>query len=201
MSDDPKARGWARESDNWYPEPCWVTRRLCDAEQFEGRTVDPCAGMGNTLHGAREAGTIIEGMDLRDRGNPLVTAGHDFFADPRCHGIWPCDNIISNPPYGSGGPGQPRLEEQFLTRALARARRKVALFLPAGWVISAKRNAWLETLPLYRIYFVSPRPSCPPGQNIMAGEKAEGGKTDFSWVVFLHGFAGAPTVHFLRRDG
>lgn len=26
------------------------------------------------------------------------------------------------------------------------------------------------------------------------------GTTDYAWFVFLHGFIGAPTTHYLRRD-
>lgn len=210
VSAKPKsARHWEREPDNWYVEPDWVTRRLCEVEAFRGRTLDPCAGMGNTIRGARDAGVEIEGYDLRDRGYRNIKGGHDFFDHPTGlimpSGPWCCDNIISNPPYGRNLRGvegeRPRLEEQFLSLALERARSKVALFLQSGWLNGAERGAWLQTLPLYRVYMVGPRPSCPPGHMIAAGHKPGNGTGDYAWFVFLRGYEGAPTVHWLRRDG
>lgn len=195
------ARLWDREPDNWYREPAWVTRALCEAEAFTGRTVDPCAGAGSTIDGAAAAGVQVEGMDLRDRGHPGVRGGVDFFAPFPTHGVWPADNILSNPPYGRHPDGGRRLEERFLQLALERARSKVALFLLAGWINGAERGRWLETTPLYRIYLIGPRPSCPPGHLIAAGEKAGNGTGDYAWLVWLKGYQGAPTVHWLRRDG
>lgn len=193
---------WSRESDNWYVEPSDVTHALCLAEGFTGRTVDPCAGMGMTVAGAAQAGVAVEGYDLRDRGNRSIASGRDFFSPHQLHGMWPCDNIISNPPYGLNphGGGRPRIEEQFIELALARTRRKVAVFLHSSWMNGAARQDWLAGLPLYRVYLVSPRPSCLPGHLIQAGEKAGGGTKDYAWFVFLHGFDGDPAIRFLRRS-
>lgn len=195
------AHTFARETDNWYVEPADVTTALCRAEGFPGRTVDPCAGMGHTVIGAAEAGVQIEGYDLRDRGNRVVAAGRDFFSPHQLPGMWPCDNIISNPPYGRNEqPGErPRIEEQFIELALQRTRRKVAVFLHSAWMNGAARQDWLAALPLYRVYLVSPRPSCLPGHLIQAGETPGGGTKDYAWFVFLHGFEGDPVIRFLRR--
>lgn len=199
----PRAtHAWARAPDNWYVEPQWVSQRLCEAEPFEGRTVDPCAGIGHVVLGAAAAGVTVEGLDLHGRVTG-IEGGHDFWQPARCHGLWPCDNIIANPPFGTGARrwkgDRLRLEEQFLQLALERTRRKVALFLPTGWMHSEARGLWLEGLPLYRIYHLSPRPSCPPGWTILKGDQPGGDRRDFSWFVFLHGYQGAPTAHFLRR--
>ena len=201
---------WDRDPDAWYQEPSWPAERLFAVERFEGRVVDPCSGAGTIPNAARAAGLRAEAYDLRDRGFPGVIGGKDFF-DPYAYmpGTWPADNIVSNPPYATWAqlgrdrpPGaMPRAEEEFLRLALTRARCKVALFLPAGWLHGEKRGAWLETLPLYRVYLVGPRPSCPPGTFLQAGNEAGNGTGDYSWFVFLKGFAGAPTVHWLRRDG
>jgi hypothetical protein len=198
------AHSWDREPDNWYVEPSWVTKRLCEVEVFSGRTADPCAGMGNIIKGASEAGVTIEGHDLRNRGYGLLRH-RDFFDPPACHGQWPVENIISNPPYGPNKRGvdgeRPRIEEQFLLLALERTRRKIALFLPSNWINSASRGAWLRTTPLMRVYFVGPRPSCPPGHILANGGAAGGGKQDFAWFVWLHGYDGEPSLRWLWRDG
>lgn len=205
MNAAPKAaHTWEREPDNWYVEPEWVTEELCRAESFTGRTVDPCAGMGNTIKGAAAAGVTIEGHDLRDRGYPGIWGGRDFLRGKYLPGAWPVDNIISNSPYGRNpgacGDERPRLEEEFIRLALQRARSKVAVFLLSSWMNGAKRGEWLETLPLYRVHLVGPRPSCPPGQIIEAGEKPGGGKGDYAWFVFLNGYHGAPSIKWIRRQ-
>lgn len=196
---------WERHADNWYVEPTWVSRRLFEVETFNGRVFDPCAGGGNILAGGREAGVLVEGSDLRDRGNPAVMSGRDFFdEDAAWVGFWKVDNIVSNPPYGNRPdplPGERgRYEEEFLRLALRRTVGKVALFLDANWPNGAKRGAWLETLPLYRVYLVGPRPACPPGDFLRDGGKAGNGTKDYAWFVFLHGYDGAPELHWLRRD-
>lgn len=197
---------WGRESDNWYVEPTWVTRRLCEVEGFEGRTVDPFAGMGNVIAGAREAGIAVEGFDLRDRGVEDIRSGRDFF-DDWPPGYWPTQNIITNPPYGPVPKDdrvaglRDRLEKRAVELALERVTSKAAFFLDAKWLNSAKRGAWVQTLPIYRVYKVGPRPSCPPGHLVQAGEKPGNGTTDFAWHVFPKGYEGPPTLHWIRRDG
>lgn len=195
---------FARESDNWYVEPADCTAALCRAEAFSGRTVDPCAGMGRTIEGARQAGVHIEGYDLRHRGNRTVAASRDFFSPHQLPRMWPCENIVSNPPYGAREyvpvGERKRLEEHFIELALERAQRKVAVFLHSTWMNGEKRQKWLSSLPLHRVYLVSPRPSCLPGHLIQAGEKACGGTKDYAWFVFLNGFEGDAIIRFLRRS-
>ncbi|MEM1149061.1 MAG: hypothetical protein AAGI03_00680 [Pseudomonadota bacterium] len=201
------AHVWERDEHNHYVEPVWCSRRLFEVEPFDGLVVDPCAGFGHVVQGAVEAGVLVHGYDLVDRGRYGVIGGRNFFSDSHTHGRWPVDNIASNPPYGKRPkaevrPGERgRFEEEFVRVALQRARYKVAVFLQGQWISGAARGLWLEGLPLYRVYHVSPRPSCPPGHVIAAGQKPGNGTADYAWFVFLKGFDGAPTVHWLRRDG
>lgn len=209
MNQAPKkpvaAHIFERDRDNFYTEPQWCSRRLFDVESFEGEIVEPCAGTGNIPRSAREAGYPVRAYDLRDRGVAEVTPRKNFFTQWPV-GYWPADNIVSNPPYGAipkqyqRAVGFDRIEDYFLHLAVKRAKRKVALFLPASWLHSAKRGRWLETLHMSKIYMVGPRPSCPPGRLIMQGMTAAGGKTDFSWFVFDHDHTGPVTAHWLRRD-
>lgn len=206
-----KSKIWKRQPDAWYVEESWCAERLFQDEMFPGRIVDPCAGRGTIVQAGHDLGLDVEGYDLRDRGNVLVRGGKDWFAEasPYLHGTFPCDCIVSNPPFATWsqvGREKPdhishnRLDDAFLDISLRRARVKVALFLPTTWISSDDRSRWLETLPFYREYRITPRPSCPPGEYREAGHKAEGGRVDFSWFVFLHGYQGDPTVHWLRRD-
>lgn len=191
---------WPREPDNWYSEEHWCSERLFAVEAMEGRTLDPCAGNGHIVASGRKAALAMEGWDLRQRAAPNVRGGIDWFAEDSSFGpgTFPVDNIVSNPPYGVGNGI--RIEDAFLILALQRARCKVALFLPAAWPHSDARGRWLEHLPWYRTYMLSPRPSCPPGYVVQRGEPTGNGQKDFCWFVFLKGYRGAPTTHYLRRE-
>jgi len=198
---DRKSKIFARHTDNWYVEPKWVSERLFDVEDFGGLIVDPCAGGGNIISAALSKGLDAQGYDLRDRGGSSVLSGYDFISgEGYLHGSSPFPNIVSNPPYGRHISGR-RIEEIFIERALKWSRGKVAVFLETKWANAEKRGAWLETLPLYREYRLGPRPSCPPGEYLLEGNKAGGGTKDYSWFVFLKGFQGSPTLHWLRRGG
>jgi hypothetical protein len=175
---------WARDPNDWYVEPPWCSERLFDVEQFLGEVWDPACGGGNIVLSARAKGLTAVGSDLIGRGAGTVA---NFFDYENA-----CDNIVSNPPFG--------VAERFVKHALGLAHRTVAMLLPANWVQGDKRSRWLETTPLRRVYFITPRPSMPPGAAIMAGEKPGNGTTDYAWFVWLRGYDGQVEVKWLRRD-
>jgi hypothetical protein len=41
----------------------------------------------------------------------------------------------------------------------------------------------------------------PSGRVIEAGQKPQGGKQDFAWLVFRRDHAGPPELRWLHRDG
>lgn len=208
MSKGPAVHRKARHPDQWYQEEQWVSERLFAVEPFRGVICDPCAGAGSITHAAARAGLPALAFDLRNQRGAGVQAGWDFFGDGWPHGSWPVDNIVSNPPYARFSEtdqkrpdgGMARMEDEFLRLALLRARSKVALFLPTGWLSGADRSSWISTTPFYREYRCTPRPSCPPGDYIAASGKVGGGQTDYSWFIWLIGFTGDATIRFLRRD-
>jgi hypothetical protein len=177
---------WAREANDWYVEPEWVSARLFAEEQFEGTICDPFAGGGNIIRSAAAVGLDTIAFDIVDRGFPLYSIG-DFLTSGSCH-----DNIVGNPPFA--------LAEAVLERALKNSHRKVALMLPANWVQGDKRSRMLAATPLRRVYFITPRPSMPPGHVLAAGDKPGNGTTDYAWFVWLRGYDGSPEVRWLRRD-
>lgn len=175
---------WSRDPHDWYCEPPWVSERLFAAERFESAVWDPACGLGRIVTAARAAGIEAFGTDIVDRG--LGTEEVDFLD---CDSGEP--NIVCNPPFG--------IAEKFVAHALSLADRKVAMLLPANWVQGDKRSRWLETTPLRRVWFITPRPSMPPGAAIAAGLKPGNGTTDYAWFVWLRGYDGAPEVRWLRR--
>jgi hypothetical protein len=119
-------------------------------------------------------------------------AGCQDFLDPDFHFV-NVDNIVCNPPYG--------VAEDFVRRALDVAGRKVAMLVQAKFTYSQTRHALFTARPPTRLYFLSARPSMPPGDLLLAGEiEAKGGKMDFMWMVWDQRYSGGPCVaHWLGR--
>lgn len=176
---------WPRQADDHYVEEMWCNKRLFEVEEFEGTTQDPFCGFGRVVEAGKAAGVSIFGTDLVDRGYPEIHAVQDFQAQTAR-----VRNIAANPPFS--------IFQQAARHALALTDGKVALI----WLTRRLAAAhWLRSLPLKRIYFMTPRPSMPPGHVIAAGHKPGNGKQDFCWLVFDHKHQGPATTHWLHRDG
>src|SRR5262249_33935987 len=81
-----------RDANDCYVEPKWVPERLFQAEHFDGRVLDPCAGIGRILAAAAAAGLDADGADLVPRIPGVRQC--DFFGDAAT-----VPNLVSNPPY------------------------------------------------------------------------------------------------------
>ena len=99
------------------------------------------------------------------------------------------NNIVSNPPFD--------IFEAFTKHALERASHKVALIMPTARLNAAR---WLYDTPLQSVWLLTPRPSMPPGHVIRANGKVGGGKSDYCWLVFEHGYSSHPELKWLHRD-
>lgn len=193
---------WEREANDWYVEPEWCSARLFEEERFEGRVHDPACGMGNIVKSARAADLYATGSDIVRRieedeedDERICDYVEDFLSqEPSIR----FDNIVSNPPFKLCDDRKTG-RFPFVERALQLAHHKVALLLPSKWIQGDKRAAWLATTPLRRVWFISPRPSMPPGQVLEAGHKPGNGTTDYAWFVWLKGYDGAPEIRWLRR--
>lgn len=184
---------WARDPHDWYVEPSWCSERLFEEEPFRGEICDPACGGGNIIRAALTSYPLVIGMDIVARGNLgppiqdwLAYDGHAF------------DNIVSNPPFGLCDDRKTDTHP-FVEKCLAMANRKVALLLPANWIQGDRRSRWLEKTPLRRVWFISPRPSMPPGAALAAGMKPGNGTTDFAWFVWQHDYDGPPEIKWLRK--
>lgn len=179
------AHSWQREEHEHYVEPFWCSERLFTDEPFNGEVYDPCCGFGRIVESARKAGLTAYGSDLIDRGFDGAKSGIDFLSAE----IEDVDNIACNPPFD--------VAAEFAAKALATARRRVAMIFP-----TARLNAahWLRGTPLKRVWLMTPRPSMPPGYTITAGQKPGGGKMDFCWLVWETEYTGATEMRWLRRD-
>jgi len=145
--------------------------------------------MGRIPAAARLHGYDALGSDLVDRGFPGFAERpfyeRDFFTVSE-----PFDNIVCNPPFDS--------LQEFALHALKLAAGKVAMIWPVPRLNAA--GHWLRDTPLRRVWLMTPRPSMPPGQNILDGEKPGGGTVDFCWLVWEKGYKGNPALFWLNRD-
>lgn len=175
---------WARGESDWYVEPKWCSRRLFEVERFLGDVWDPACGMGRIPEEAKRAGYDARASDAIDRGYGSV---RNFFTTDA---LVQSTNIVSNPPF--------KVFRRFAFDSLARTSGKVALL----WLVRTLPAArWLQDTPLRRVWLLTPRPSMPPGHVIERGEKPGGGKQDFCWLIWEHGFDGVPEISWLHRDG
>ena len=163
---------WRRDPLDWYVEPEWCSERLFELEHFHGDIWDPAAGTGRIRDAAHKAGLTCMASDIEPRDYAAVSC-HDFLV---LRGSFEFPNIVSNPPFGRA--------EEFAKLALHVAQRKVVLLLPANWVQGDKRSRWLETTPLRRVLFLTPRPSMPPGAVVVSGGRPGNGTTDYAWFIW-----------------
>lgn len=166
-----------RDGLDFYIEPRWTVDALLDVEPFIGQIWDPACGSGTILMACANRYGIdrVTGSDIADRG----VGGVQDFLDPQYQFV-NVENIICNPPYG--------VAEAFVRRSLGIASRKVAMLVQSKFPYSQTRHALFSSYPPARIYFLSDRPSMPPGDLLLAGKiKPEGGKLDFLWMVWEAG--------------
>lgn len=170
---------WARDALDWYVEDQRVTRQLLIVERFVGEIHDPCCGVGNIVRAARDLGYQAWGSDIKRRV-PEETQWWRGERDFMNGQVFDYDNIISNPPY-MGGAGT----EAFIRAALTRTFGKVCVFVDRRFLTGKRRAAGLYTdHPPTRVWEITPRPSCPPGEYLEAGNKAGGGTADYAWLVW-----------------
>lgn len=190
------AHVWELEPNQHYVEEQWCDDRFFEVEKFDGTTQDPCCGFGRVVMAGRRAGVPMFGTDLVDRGFADILAVSDFLTQRA-----KVDNVVGNPPFN--------IFPQFAQHALSLTSKKVALI----WLVRRLAAAtWLEQTPLFRIYYMNPRPSMPPGFVVTAADRGDldpetgepikvgGGKQDFCWLVWDHNHKGPATTHWLRRD-
>lgn len=193
-----KAHTFKRDPLDWYVEPQDCTAALLTVERFVGSVLDPACGQGNIVRSLRDAGVEAFGSDIRRRvpeDTEWFIGEADFLKVP--HTAVHQASIVTNPPFYKGAG-----TEAFIRASLKAARHKVAIFTDLKFLGGDKRAATLyaEHTP-HRVWLLTPRPSCPPGEYLLAGNKAGGGTADWVWVVWdlTAPPVSRPTFGWLRR--
>lgn len=169
---------YEKHPQHYYTENSWCAELLADHERFHGLIYDPACGSGNIPKCFAARGHPVMATDIAE-DRPYGTGGIDFLAD-----AWrpQVDNIITNPPYDGAV-----LAQAFIEKALTLATKKVAAFVPLQFLASSGRHSFYTepaTRPS-RVYVMSSRPSCPPGDKLERGEVIQkGGMRDYMWLVW-----------------
>lgn len=124
---------YARQRNEKYFTPAWVTEALLDRERFHGTSWDPAAGAGHIVDVFCGPGlSYMAGSDLEPDADHIKQG--DFLADKA--GLYShflgVENVVTNPPFGVGG----RLAVTFIERALSITQEhagKVAMLLPLAF--------------------------------------------------------------------
>lgn len=176
---EKKANVWERDGLDWYVEPPFATEALLKVERFAGTIHDPCCGQGNIVSALRAAGYEATGSDVVRRAGaerPWFIGECDFLEVAAISQA----NIVMNPPFFRA-----KGAEAFIRKALALATGKVCAFVDVKFLAGTGRaNGLFAEHPPHRIWIITPRPSCPPGEYLLAGNKAEGGTADWCWLVW-----------------
>ncbi|MEX0684032.1 MAG: hypothetical protein WD472_11350 [Dehalococcoidia bacterium] len=146
--------GYARIDGDRYYTPAWVTEALLSVERFDGGVWDPAAGAGHILR-ALPADCRKLGSDIEPDSDPDDDLGV-FASDFLAFGDAYLPNIITNPPYGTGG----RLAVQFVEQALrltAPFGGKVAMLLRVDFDSANGRRKIFEDHPAFAAKYVLTR--------------------------------------------
>lgn len=173
------AHVWQRDGLDWYVEPPSSTAALLECEQFVGRIHDPCCGGGNIVGTLLNHNYDATGTDIVDRtgGANWFKGEMDFLAP---HHLPEYDNAVFNPPFYKA-----KGAEAFIRKALQVTKGKVAAFVDIKFLAgSGRANGLYRERPPHRVWILTPRPSCPPGEVLKAGGKAAGGTADWIWMVW-----------------
>jgi hypothetical protein len=175
---DLKAKVWARANLEWYVEEPRASDALFAVERFVGHIWDPACGQGNVLEAAIRVGYSVVGTDLKKRRDRFWFLCEANFLDWAEQPLG--QNIVVNPPFYRG-----KGTEAFIRKALTVAIGKVAVFADINFLASAGRaNGLYAEHPPHRVWVVTPRVSCPPGEYLAAGNKPGGGTADWCWMVW-----------------
>lgn len=137
----------ARQKDDFYATPPWVTLALLKAEPFAGPIWEPAAGTGRICETIKQWSPEREviATDLVDRGYVPAETGVDFLMEQRRL----APNVVTNPPF--------KLAREFAQHAMDLGVDKCALLLKLGFAQGAERTPWLFNSGLARIWVIASR--------------------------------------------
>jgi hypothetical protein len=178
---------FARDRDDFYSDPSWVSERLFAVERFEKFIWEVTCGLGTIARAACAAGLLIFLVFASDIVDHDYGVRQDFLkATAPTTDVF---NVVTNQPF--------MLTHELVTQAFTLGAAKVAIIFPVARVNAAP---WLTTLPLARVWLLTQRPPMPPDRLIANGERLGEGKMDFC-LSFDRTHTESLTLGWLHRDG
>lgn len=177
--------GFAREGQDFYATPTWVTEALLQHVTLRAPVWEPCCGTGAMSQVIEAAGYQVHSTDIVDRG--YGTPGVDFLA---CHTVPAgCRSIVTNPPYGETGvhAGQSRSPSamlRFLRHALALTESvegQLALLVRLQWIPGQRAAGIMSAAPFSAVIMLKERI-----QWFDMGDETKRAQHHHAWVVFDH---------------
>lgn len=169
-----------------YPTPPWATRALCEWLRNASGDLcrltcwEPAAGLGDMVHPLREyfGEVYASDVDAHNGGHEVS----DF--------LWPSDRradfIISNPPF--------KLAEQFISTALDRSARGVAMLVRSAFLEGVGRHARVYSkIPPSAVLQFTERVVMHHGKLSKTGSTA----TAYCWVVWLKDSQQGSRIHWI----
>lgn len=153
--------GFAREDDDFYPTPDWVTECLLDHVMLRGPVWEPCCGSGAMARVVAARGYDVVATDIADRG--FGEAGIDFHAQRAFPSR--CRAMLTNPPYGDGSakrtvPAASRFLRRFVRHALdltVRANGQLGLLVRFQWIAGKQAAELISSGPLDTVLVITRR--------------------------------------------
>src|SRR5260370_3088933 len=175
--------GYERQHNEFYSTPAWVTECLLRHVAVRGPIWEPCCGDGAIARVLGENGHLVVPTDLADYG--FGAPNVDFFASREMH--QGCRSLVTNPPYGDGGPVRPGAVTavamlRFLRHALEvteQASGQLALLVRFQWIAGKRAAALISSGPLDTVIALTRRI-----QWFDQGEHTTTGQHHHAWIVF-----------------
>jgi hypothetical protein len=147
--------GYARQENDFYPTPDWVTEALLNNVALRGPVWEPCCGDGAMTRAIAARNHDVVASDIADRG--YGRTGVDFLQCRR----FPdgCRSMVTNPPYGDGGgslkgvqvPGALLHFVRHAIRLTEQADGQLALLVRFQWLAGKKAANLISLGPLAKI--------------------------------------------------
>lgn len=186
--------GYAREGQDFYATPDWVTEALLRHVRFRGPIWEPCCGNGAMATVLAAHHYEVFSTDIADRG--FGSPDIDFLA---CRSMFrDCRSIVTNPPYGDSGLQKEQTRSsvamlEFLHHALtltASVQGQLALLVRLQWLAGKHAADALSGGPFAAVVILTRRIRW-----FDMGERTNTAQHHHAWVVFDHHHpAGSPPV-------
>ncbi|MCD8212802.1 MAG: hypothetical protein LUC34_01900 [Campylobacter sp.] len=170
----------ARHKSDFYQTPYNLTRRLLEAQSFNGSILEPACGNGAIV-------TVLNEFGYKDvKFYDILTGGKSFLDESRT-----IDNIITNPPFS--------LAKEFILKAHEITNYKFAFLLPLNYLHGKQRFDEIYSLKiLEKVYVFTRYPML--SDEIRPDGKYKTGMMVYAWFVFNQSFKGNPSIFWLDNN-